>query len=121
LFRPVPFSKAPNVVNTYVNSPYEPMPDIDAKYDEYDWLIGECEPGDCILHHPWVIHGSPGNTLPRIRRAVSAIYAGDDVTWVPHPGQFLDNPDLSSHVPKPDLAPGDPIECELFPRVWPRG
>jgi ectoine hydroxylase-related dioxygenase (phytanoyl-CoA dioxygenase family) len=120
LFRPVPFSSAANVVKTYVDSPYPPMPDIEASHDRHDWLVGECEPGDCILHHPRVIHGSPGNRLPRIRRALSAIYAGDDVTWDPHPGQFLDNPDLAAHVPKPDLAPGDPIECGLFPRVWPR-
>lgn len=96
----------------------EYQPDFDAEYDKHDWLIGEVEPGDVLLHHPKIVHGSHGNTTNRFRRALTNIYTGNLVTWDPHPANMFNNKDQTGHVEVPDLEPGQPIDCDLFPRVW---
>ncbi len=96
----------------------EYQPDFDVDYDKYDWLIGEVEPGDALLHHPKVVHGSRGNTTNRFRRALTNIYTGDLVTWNPHPASMFNNKNQTGHVVIPKLEPGGPIDCDLFPRVW---
>ena len=97
----------------------EYQPDFDADYDKYDWLIGEVEPGDAILHHPKVVHGSRGNTTDRFRRALTNIYTGDGVRWRPHSASMFNNRDQTGHVEVPDLEPGGSIDSDLFPQVWP--
>ena len=37
------------------------MPDFEADYGSYEWLVAEAEPGDLLLHHPLTVHGSLGN------------------------------------------------------------
>jgi hypothetical protein len=96
----------------------EYQPDFDADYDKYDWLIGEAEPGDVLLHHPKVVHGSHGNTTESFRRALTNIYTGDLVTWNPHPASMFNNKAQTGHLEIPNLKPGGPIDCDLFPRVW---
>jgi ectoine hydroxylase-related dioxygenase (phytanoyl-CoA dioxygenase family) len=96
----------------------EYQPDFDADYDKYDWLIGEAEPGDVLLHHPKVVHGSYGNTTGRFRRALTNVYIGDDVRWDPHAASMFNNKAQTGHVEIPNLRPGGPIDCSLFPRVW---
>ena len=96
----------------------EYQPDFDADYAKYDWLVGEVEPGDVLLHHPKVVHGSRGNATNRFRRALTNIYTGNRVTWNPHPANMFNNKDQTGHVDIPELDPGGPIDCELFPRVW---
>jgi hypothetical protein len=96
----------------------EYQPDFDADYDKYDWLVGEVQPGDVILHHPKVVHGSRGNTTNRFRRALTTIYVGELVRWNPHPANMFNNKNQTGHVEIPDLKPGGPIDCDLFPRVW---
>jgi hypothetical protein len=96
----------------------EYQPDFDADYDHYEWLIGEVEPGDALLHHPKVVHGSRGNTTARFRRALTTIYTGNLVTWHPHPASMFNNAAQTGHVEIPSLEPGGPIDCDLFPRVW---
>lgn len=99
-------------------SEFEPLPDFAADYDRHEWLVGECEPGDVLLHHPRTVHGSPANVASRRRRGLATMYTGDDVRFRPRPASADANTALTGHVPKPDLAPGDPIDCALFPRVW---
>ncbi|HEX3613707.1 MAG TPA: phytanoyl-CoA dioxygenase family protein [Sporichthyaceae bacterium] len=94
------------------------LPDFAADYAAHDWLIGEVEPGDVILHHPGTVHGSLPATDPAPRRAVTTIYADETVRWHPHPGNAFHNDALMGHQPIPDLAADSPIDCDLFPRVW---
>jgi ectoine hydroxylase-related dioxygenase (phytanoyl-CoA dioxygenase family) len=121
VYHPIGFKAIPEITEAYTHSPYEDQPDFDADYDKYDWLIGEAEPGDALLHHPRTVHGSRGNTTSNFRRAVASIYTGDKVTWNPHPANMFNNKDLTGHVEIPDLLPGGPIDCPLFPRVSPEG
>ena len=119
VYHPVGFKAIPAITDAYLDSPYVDQPDFDADYDRYDWLVGEAEPGDALLHHPMTVHGSPGNASGNFRRAVTSIYTGDKVTWNPHSANMFNNKSLTGHVEAPDLPPGGPVDCALFPRVWP--
>jgi ectoine hydroxylase-related dioxygenase (phytanoyl-CoA dioxygenase family) len=119
VYHPIGFKAIPAITDAYVDSPYVDQPDFDAEYERYDWLVGEAEPGDALLHHPMTVHGSPGNTTGNFRRAVTSIYTGDQVTWNPHSANMFNNKDLTGHVEMPDLPPGGPVDSALFPRVWP--
>jgi len=119
VYHPTGFKAIAEITDAYKESPFSEQPDFEAEYDRYDWFVGEAEPGDALLHHPLTVHGSRGNTTSRFRRAVANIYTGDQVTWNPHPANMFHNASLTGHVAMPDLPPGGPIDCDLFPRVWP--
>lgn len=119
VYHPVGFKNIPIITDTYVNSPYEEMPDFEADYETYDWLVAEAEPGDLVLHHPRTVHGSLGNLTNNFRRAITSFYVGDKATWQPHEANMFNNKSLTGHVTAPDLVEGGPIECDMFPRVWP--
>ncbi|MBA3742631.1 phytanoyl-CoA dioxygenase family protein [Sporichthya sp.] len=119
VYRARSFDQTNPVASTYDGAEeFEPLPDFAAQYDRHDWLIGVCEPGDVLLHHPRTVHGSPPNVAIRRRRGLATMYTGDDVRYAPRATSAAANTALTGHVPRPDLAPGDPIDCELFPRVW---
>jgi hypothetical protein len=119
VYHPTGFKAISEITDAYKDSPFSEQPDFEAEYDGYDWLIGEAEPGDALLHHPKTVHGSRGNETTNFRRAVASIYTGDRVTWNPHPANMFNNKSLTGHVAIPDLPPGGAIDCPLFPRVWP--
>ena len=119
IYHPIGFKDIPAITDTYVNSPYEDMPDFEATYDRYDWLVGEAVPGDLLLHHTRTVHGSLGNLTARYRRAITSFYVGDQATWNPHVANMFHNKSLTGHVTAPDLQSGGPIACDMFPRVWP--
>jgi hypothetical protein len=96
-------------------SPYERMPDIEAEREAYDIVAFDMQPGDCIVFHGLTVHGAPGNvSLDRRRRALSVIWLGDDTVFAARPGPV--RPLFEGH----GLTPGDPMDCDHFPRVWPR-
>ena len=89
------------------------LPDIEGNPDQYDILTHPSEPGDVIVHHSNLIHGSGPNYRGDVtRRAVSFRYAGDDVRYRFH----------RSAPPQPhhtyELKDGDRIDSEQFPVVW---
>lgn len=89
------------------------LPDIEGNPDQYDILTHPSEPGDVIVHHSNLIHGSGPNYRGDVtRRAVSFRYAGDDVRYRFH----------RSAPPQPhhhyELNDGDRIDSEQFPVVW---
>jgi ectoine hydroxylase-related dioxygenase (phytanoyl-CoA dioxygenase family) len=119
-FRPQAFGQSGNS-DAYDDSPFEPMPDIDAARERYEFLTWSLDPGDVLVHHGMTVHGAPGNrTADARRRAFSIRYTGDDVRYVPRPGTFMDIKAVKANVPAPDLAPGAPMGGRLFPLVWPR-
>ncbi len=90
------------------------LPDIEGNLEDYDVVTYTSEPGDLIVHHLNLVHGSgPNYTRDRKRRAVSVTLAGDDtVYWFkpsappqPHQTHGFDN--------------GQPLGVEPFIRVWP--
>ncbi len=87
------------------------VPDIDAMRGELEFVQFDLEPGDCTLHHGLTVHGSPGNqSASHRRRAHVSRWAGDDVIFHPRDG-LQEMPSL------PDLASGDPIDSDLWPRI----
>lgn len=95
---------------------YEPMPDLDAERERHEMLAWQLEPGDAIAFHALVVHGAPGNpATDRRRRGYATRWLGDDVRWAERAGAV--SPPIEGH----GLRPGDPVESEVFPLVWPRG
>ena len=89
------------------------LPDIEGNPDAYDILTYPSTPGDVIVHHSNLVHGSgPNYRSDLTRRAVSFRYAGDDVRYRFH----------QSAPPQPhhdyELMDGDVIDCEQFPVVY---
>lgn len=99
----------------YEGEELQPLPDIEGNEGDYDIATIPSEPGDVIVHHSNLIHGSkPNYDLTTPRMAGSFRYAGDDVRYQFHP----------SAPPQPhhhhDLTDGDEIDCAQFPVVWRR-
>jgi ectoine hydroxylase-related dioxygenase (phytanoyl-CoA dioxygenase family) len=106
----------PNVFLSQMSFPGaegETLPDIDGHEKDYDIVSFDLDPGDVVVHHHLTVHGAPGNTGPRLRRAAGVRYCGDDVRYRHRP--FA--PAQLHH--KHTLRDGDPICCEQFPNVWP--
>lgn len=92
-----------------------PVPDIDALRGELEIAQFELEPGDCTLHHGLLVHAAPGNLRnDRRRRAYVTRWAGDDAVFHPRAG-------IQEMPPLPDIAPGGPLDSELWPVVWQAG
>jgi len=88
------------------------MPNIDETYEETDIVCYDLKPGDCLIHHANIIHGAKGNSAAKVRRRGYATrWTGDDVVWDPRIA--------TADIPfDPGLAPGEKLDCELFPVVW---
>ena len=82
------------------------------------WLNWETEPGDVILFHPLVIHGSGGNQSSNQRRRTLAMrFLGDDVVWVSRPGTFIEKETIQELLPELNLKDGDQLESPCFPLI----
>ena len=94
---------------------FEVIPDFEAERDQHQLLSWELAVGDCIFFHGLVVHGASGNPSPQgRRRAYATRWLGEDTRYAARSGQI--SPPIEGH----GLQPGDPMDCELFPRVWPR-
>jgi len=65
-----------------------PTPDFDALVREgkEKTLSWECEAGDAVIIHPFMVHGAKGNAGSRTggrRVAITTRWMGDDVHWLP--------------------------------------
>ncbi|MGF1596112.1 MAG: phytanoyl-CoA dioxygenase family protein [Acidimicrobiales bacterium] len=86
-------------------------PDIDAARSDFDLLSWEMEPGDVLLFHPLIVHGSSGNrSRTTRRRALASRWAGDDVVYDPRPHTM-------PIPPKHGLEPGEHLGGPIFPLV----
>ena len=92
----------------------ETLPDIDAHPEAYDILTWDAlDPGDAIAFHALAVHGASGDgQAAQRRRAISTRWLGDGVTYREHPN-------VTRPIRDPGLRHGDPMDCELFPQVWP--
>jgi ectoine hydroxylase-related dioxygenase (phytanoyl-CoA dioxygenase family) len=96
------------------DSRFEPLPDLDAERGEHEFLAWDMEPGDVIAFHALTLHGASGNrSTARRRRAWATRWCGDDARYGARVGQI--SPPIQGH----GLKPGDRLECETFPKVWP--
>lgn len=100
----------PNI--TYESDEYEALPDIEANRSAYDIVAYETQPGDIVVNHLRTLHAAPGNETDRRRRAVAYRFTGDNAHYVIRKKG-------SQPIVEPGLKHGDPMPCDLFPRLWP--
>jgi ectoine hydroxylase-related dioxygenase (phytanoyl-CoA dioxygenase family) len=87
------------------------VPDIDAHRDQYQVVNWDMEPGDVLVFHPLIVHGSGGNTSTTTRRrALATRWFGDDVV-------YRDLPYTMPLPPGHGLRDGEPFDGPMFPRV----
>ncbi len=92
--------------------PFEDVPPIDENPEDYEILAWDMEPGDVIAFHMCTLHGAAGNqSLTDARRVLATRWLGDDARFAARPWEI-------SPTETGGLAPGDPMACDLFPRVW---
>ena len=54
---------------------------------KFELLTWDMEPGDCLVHHSFAVHGAPGiSTQSGRRRAYATRWFGEDVDFDPRPG-----------------------------------
>lgn len=118
-YAPATFSSTSNFADIYRQAGLEEMPDPDRLIQENELLFWDLTPGDVVLHHPLILHYSPGNlTATKRRRGLALRYLGEDVTWDDRPGTFIKNPSLAKTLPPVKLVDGESIHGELFPLIW---
>ena len=92
---------------------FEPLPDVDARRDEFRILTWDLQPGDAVVFSALTLHGAAGNdTQDRRRRALSIRYTGDDA-------RFIKRKKMIRLLRDPGLRVGDRMDCGLFPVAWP--
>ena len=92
-----------------LNPDLDDMPDIDARRDEYRVTAWDMDPGDVLVFHPLVVHGSQGNSSTTVRRrALATRWFGDDVV-------YRDLPYTMPLPPDHGLVDGEPFGGPLFP------
>jgi ectoine hydroxylase-related dioxygenase (phytanoyl-CoA dioxygenase family) len=111
-----PFRVAQGSAGRYAEDDrFEPVPDIEAERESYDFLSWDTEPGDLIAFHALTLHGAKSKACNDYRcRIWETRWCGDDARYAARAGQIT--PAIEGH----GLRPGDPLECVLFPKVWPR-
>jgi ectoine hydroxylase-related dioxygenase (phytanoyl-CoA dioxygenase family) len=70
------------------------------------------EPGDAVVFDFHCVHGAPGNVGTARRRAFSARFVGDDVTFLQRPGR------TSPPFPGINQQDGERLREDWFPVVW---
>ncbi len=75
-------------------------------------LAPELLPGDAVIFNFKTVHGAPGNVGAARRRAFSARFTGDDVTFLARPGR------TSPPFPGIDQRDGERLRLDWFPVVW---
>ena len=120
-YAPATFGSNSDFAEIYKKAGLEEMPDPDRLIREGEMLHWDLAPGDVVVHHPLVLHYSPGNlTATGRRRGLALRYIGEDVTWDDREGTFVKNPHLSKSLPDINLADGEHVHGQLFPVVWKR-
>jgi len=99
----------------YAGTGLDEMPDIDAERERHRILTWRLDPGDCLVFQAMIVHGAPGTAgAPHRRRALATRWTGDDARYCVRRGE------VAIPTSDPGLRHGDPMDCPLFPRVWPR-
>lgn len=114
-FEPDPFDGTGHYETVHAGR--ERIPAIDAARADYDIVMFETEPGDCIVDHGMVLHSAGDNTTDYSRRAITYALYGDDARFadIPPSRGIEDTRELS-------LSSGDPFAPDhpLVPRIWPK-
>ncbi len=96
------------------------LPDFDAMVAEgrEKIITWDCDPGDAIIIHPYVIHGARGNASGDDhgrRVAITTRWLGDDVRYLP---TNWTKASKAVGIAKSNLHLGSRAQGEYFPLVW---
>lgn len=96
--------------------PYEPMPDIDADPDRYEFLEFALEPGDCLVFDSRTVHGAP-NPAPAVRtvRRLTMRFAPGDALFEKR-GPWTD--DQCAFLERHGHRPDRPLAGPMLPVLW---
>lgn len=112
-FSPESFGQGVNERGMGSGAKFETIPDIDA--GDHEYLVWAVEPGDCVAFHGLTVHGARGNRRrDRRRRALTTHWLGDDTVFAGRP--YWHELEIEHY----GLKPGDPMDCDFCPRVWPK-
>ena len=118
-FAPASFGKNSGYNDLYTKMGLDKVPDIDSNIENYEIISWDLNPGDVVIHHPLILHGSSGNKSSNIRRRGLALrYIGDDVAWDDRPGTFITNEKIKKILPPLKFKKGDNLNSNIFPQVW---
>lgn len=110
-YAPKPFDDEPDWTSNFEG---EECPDVEAARSDYDIVGFDVEPGDALIFSSWIVHGSPGNSSPNRRVAMSTRWLGDDAVWHPHAGCDPTITDADTTA-----IPGEyPADDDRFPLVF---
>jgi ectoine hydroxylase-related dioxygenase (phytanoyl-CoA dioxygenase family) len=99
---------------TKYNTPEPPVPDIDNRREEFEFIQFDYTPGDCTIHHGLLVHAAGGNrSHTQRRRAYVTRWAGDNVIYDPRPN-------IQKMLWEPAINAGAPLDSELWPVIWPK-
>jgi ectoine hydroxylase-related dioxygenase (phytanoyl-CoA dioxygenase family) len=96
-----------------------PVPDIDARRDEYEITSWAMEPGDILVFHPAMLHGGAPTRPGAKRRTLSMRFFGKNAVFAPRPGSSGKIGPTNFGEEELKLRPGDPFRHPAFPRVRP--
>ena len=108
-----------NVGSTRPEDQVEPMLDIKNNRDEYDIISFDTEPGDCLIAKLGLVHGAPGNTTDRRRRAIGYRLVGDDASYAIRATATAIRPYTDPGLDHGEAFPADATHS-VFPMIWPR-
>ena len=97
----------------FVGDGLEPIPDFDSQRHDLTIRAWAMQPGDIAVFHGYTVHGSPGNTTNHRRRGFITRWCGDDVVFA------WKGEDTYPRFPNCGLEPGDRLDSETFPVIWP--
>ena len=98
---------------TKYDTPELPVPDIDNRRNEFEFIRFDYEPGDCTVHHGMLVHAAGGNrSTTQRRRAYVTRWTGDEVVYDPRPN-------IQTMLWEPAIDAGATLDSDLWPVVWP--
>lgn len=107
-FRPMRFNGTP----LYERDEFVPLPDVDARREDFRVVAWDMAPGDAIAFSFRTLHGAPANNSQGVRRVFSARWVGDDAVFVDRGGR------TSPPFPDLKLVPGAPLDAPEFPVIY---
>ena len=111
----------PDYDAAFMDDDLELCPAFHEQFDnpDYRFLSWDLEPGDVIVHHPMVVHGSGKNESETLRRiGLSCRYFGGDAVWAERKTGFR----VPGANRSPKVVVGRPPEDDdIFPVAWRTG
>jgi ectoine hydroxylase-related dioxygenase (phytanoyl-CoA dioxygenase family) len=96
----------------FTSSALHPIPDVDARRNEFEIMSWAMEPGDIQAFDGMVVHGAPGNTTGHRRRAFVSRWAGNGAVFADR------GPETYPVFPECGLKAGEALGGPDFPVVW---